>query len=47
MHTQLLQTQEKIGWENFLKGYIAKDWGHIQASYYKCIGANLMKFTRK
>jgi hypothetical protein len=47
IHTQLLQIQEKIGWENLLKGYIAKDWGHIQASYYKSIGANKLKFTRK
>jgi hypothetical protein len=47
-HTRLLQSQEKIGWENFLKGYIAKEWGYIQEQYY--LHANLprkKKHTRK
>jgi hypothetical protein len=35
-HTRLLYTQEKIGWDKFIKGYIAKDWGYIQELYYKC-----------
>jgi hypothetical protein len=45
-HTYLLRTQSSIGWEQFLKGYLAKAWGNIQGSYYKHIKANSMKFTR-
>jgi hypothetical protein len=28
-----------------MKGYIVKDWGNLQQSYYKSIGAHSMKFT--
>jgi hypothetical protein len=45
-HKKLLQIHSAIGLEYFMKGYIAKDWGHIQESYYKSIRANMMKFTR-
>jgi hypothetical protein len=41
-HTRLLRNQEKIGWEKFLKGYITKEWGYIQESYY-----NSTKIQRK
>jgi hypothetical protein len=34
-HTQLLQNQSKIRWDNFLKGFIAKDWGVLQGQYYQ------------
>jgi hypothetical protein len=45
-HTQLLKVQSDIGWEFFLKGYICKEWGHLQESYYRSIKANAYKFTR-
>lgn len=45
-HDRLLKTQADIGWEYFMKGYIAKDWGNLQQSYYKSISAHSMKFTR-
>jgi hypothetical protein len=47
-HTQLLQSQNSIGWDKFLKGYVAKEWGIIQEQYYT--HANLprtRKHTRK
>jgi hypothetical protein len=34
-HSQLLEHQSMIGWEQFLKGYIAKDWGVLQGRYYR------------
>jgi hypothetical protein len=34
MHSQLLDRQNKIGWERFTKGFVAKDWGYIQVQYY-------------
>jgi hypothetical protein len=34
-HSQLLKHQSMIGWEHFLKGYIAKDWGVLQSRYYR------------
>jgi hypothetical protein len=33
-HTQLLRSQKCIGWDKFLKGYVAKEWGFIQEQYY-------------
>jgi hypothetical protein len=45
-HTYLLERQGQIGWESFLKGYLAKDWGHIQLAYYKSIKAHPHKYTR-
>jgi hypothetical protein len=45
-HDQLIKTQSKIGWEYFMKGYIVKDWGNLQQSYYKSFDAHPLKFTR-
>jgi hypothetical protein len=45
-HSRLLKVQSDIGWEYFVKGYIAKDWGHIQLSFYKSIRTNPLKFNR-
>jgi hypothetical protein len=45
-HTQLLKVQSDIGWDNFLKGYLGKEWGNLQESYYRSIKANALKFTR-
>jgi hypothetical protein len=33
-HTLLFESQQKIGWDKFLKGYVSKDWGYIQEQYY-------------
>jgi hypothetical protein len=33
VHTRLLQHQKQIGWDKFLKGFIAKDWGILQGQY--------------
>jgi hypothetical protein len=33
-HTRLLESQEKIGWEKFIKGYVSKEWGRLQEHYY-------------
>jgi hypothetical protein len=33
-HTALLHSQTLIGWDKFVKGYIAKEWGYIQEQYY-------------
>ncbi len=45
-HSKLLIVQSDIGWEYFVKGFIAKDWGHIQSSFYKTIRVNSLKFNR-
>jgi hypothetical protein len=34
MHLQLLERQNKLGWERFAKGFVVKDWGYIQSQYY-------------
>jgi hypothetical protein len=44
--SHLLQIQKSIGWEYFIKGYIAKAWGNIQGLYYKSIRVNKLKFTQ-
>jgi hypothetical protein len=36
-HTKLLNSQENIGWEKFLKGYVSKEWGRLQEYHYSKI----------
>jgi hypothetical protein len=43
-HTMLLQQQNQIGWDNFLKGYLSKKWRYIQGSYYRFQKLNKRKF---
>jgi hypothetical protein len=45
-YDRLFKTQSTIGWDNFMKGYIAKEWGTIQMAYYRHKKANSRKFTR-
>ena len=37
-----IQAQNYIGWDNFLKGRIALDWGDIQMRYYNEVHDNDM-----
>jgi hypothetical protein len=43
-HTMLLDHQKCIGWEFFLKGFLAKEWRYIQGSYYKFLKVNPRKY---
>jgi hypothetical protein len=44
-HSVLLSNQLEIGWENFLKGFITKDWRYIQQSYYSYLKVNTRKYN--
>jgi hypothetical protein len=41
----LLDHQQCIGWEFFLKGFLAKEWRYIQGSYYKFLQVNPRKYS--
>jgi hypothetical protein len=43
-HTKLLHNQQLIGWESFMKGFVAKDWKYIQGSYYDYKKLNKRKY---
>jgi hypothetical protein len=43
-HSQLLHNQGLIGWEPFMKGFVAKDWKYIQGSYYAFMKLNKRKY---
>jgi hypothetical protein len=45
-HTVLLQQQQQIGWDNFMKGYLSKKWRYIQGSYYKFRKLNKRKYHK-
>jgi hypothetical protein len=44
-HSVLLSNQKEIGWEQFIKGFISKDWRYIQTSYYSYLKLDRRKFN--
>jgi hypothetical protein len=44
-HSSLLKKQSSIGWEYFMKGFLAKEWGILQGQYYQYKQMNSWKYT--